>query len=196
MIAPDRVDRALDQAAQPVRPASRAAAATRGAWNRAASGLMSGSRPEPEAVTRSTGAGRSALASSASTRAAIALLQVGIVRPQVRAAGRVGLVVDGRRPRMEVTVRLEPLGDQLRADHRPAVRRVNQAACRLGRKQQLGQSPHDRRVGDRTENEGDGTGPQGRRQHRGSLNEVLLANRSRSASRPASRAGRWRYRSA
>ncbi len=85
----------------------------------AASGLMSGSRPEPEAVTRSTGAGLSAVALSASTRSAIGLAQVGIVGAQVRAAGRVRLVVDGRRARMEVTVRLEPLGDQLRADHRP-----------------------------------------------------------------------------
>ena len=49
------------------------------------------------------------------------LAQVGIVRPQVRAAGRVRLVVGGRGPRMEITVRLESLGDQLRADDGPSV---------------------------------------------------------------------------
>ena len=76
--------------------------ATRGAWYRAASGLMSGSSPEPDAVTRSTGTGWSGAAWRALSLLGDRLAQVGVVRAQVRAAGRVGLVIDGGRPRVEV----------------------------------------------------------------------------------------------
>ena len=48
----------------------------------AASGLMSGSSPEPEAVTRSTGAGSSVVALSAATRAAIAFRKSGLFVPR------------------------------------------------------------------------------------------------------------------
>ena len=58
------------------------AAATRATWYRAASGLMCGSRPLPEAVTRSTGAGLSGVAPRASARSATFLRRSGFFGPR------------------------------------------------------------------------------------------------------------------
>ena len=71
------------------------ARATRGIWNRAASGLMCGSRPLPEVVTRSTGIGPSARCPPPSVgqrRVAHARGKAGFRRPEVRPARCTGVV--------------------------------------------------------------------------------------------------------
>ena len=72
-------DLAFDQCADTLLPAGLRALATRGTWKSAASGEMSGSRPLPEVVTRSTGTGADgfsflSLSTSPLTRSASALL--------------------------------------------------------------------------------------------------------------------------
>ena len=102
------------------RPRSRA---TRGTWYSAAASEICGSRPLPEAVTRSTGTGfvlPGSAARSAATRPCTAVDQGRIQGSLVR-AGRHAAVVRhrprGRGPAPEILRRRERLPDQARADH-------------------------------------------------------------------------------
>ena len=71
------------------------ATATRGAWKSADCRLMSGSSPEPEAVTRSTGTGCSVVAPSAAVRPATRFRKSGFFVPRFEPLGRISLVVGG-----------------------------------------------------------------------------------------------------
>ena len=126
------------------------ALATRGTWKRAAAGVMSGSRPLAEVVTRSTGIGvpgfsLASLAASPLTRSISAWL-VGprFEPPELSAAcrardgfGRILRVGLGRRrwPAVEIFVAGEVLADQTRADNLAVL--LDQAAIRLMRKNEL-----------------------------------------------------------
>ncbi len=119
--------------------------ATRGIWNSAPSGLMSGSRPEAEVVTRSGGTatpGFSAFSLSASvlTRSISALLvgprfeRAGVLRVVGRRHGLAGVLRVGAARRrgaaVEVAVGREALADEARADDQTV--RLDQAALRPG----------------------------------------------------------------
>ena len=111
--------------------------------------LMCGSRPLPEAVTRSTGTGARASGSAARSASMRALHGVatsaGLVGPEVRAgrgAGVVGEGRGGRGPAPEVLRVAERLADQRRAD-RLAVPH-DQAAVGLVREDDLGDAGHRR----------------------------------------------------
>ncbi len=123
--------------------------ATRGTCAMAASGEISGSRPEPEVVSRSAGSvcrlGFSARRLAASLADPVDQLLIG--RSEVRAA-RAGRVVavgaGGRGPRMKVFVLVERLGDQLGAD-RLAVA-LDDAAARLIGKDRTSDPGDQRRI--------------------------------------------------
>ena len=112
--------------ARPVSAGMPRALATRAAWYSAAAMLMSGSRPLPDAVTRSTGTG-GVLSGSASRSALIAILhRIGerrIARALVGAGRRravVGLRRGRRRPAPEVLRVVERLADERRAHVLPS----------------------------------------------------------------------------
>ena len=86
-------------------------------------------------------AARLPLRTIASSRSCHGLQVVGIRRPVVAAAGRRGVVVHGRRPRMKVLGPLELLRDQPRADDR-AVAAANQAALGLRPEMPARPMPH------------------------------------------------------
>src|SRR5262249_4301300 len=86
--------------------------------------------------------------------------QVGMIRPQVGRSRGIRLVVDGRGAWMEITVRLEVLGNQLGADHRPVVA-IEQTSLRLRGEEPLGEPPDARRKRNRTEQERTCAGPEG-----------------------------------
>jgi hypothetical protein len=95
------------------------ALATRGIWKKAASGVMSGSRPEPEVVTRSMGTGLPGFSCGELVDGALDAVDERLVGlGQVGAAGGSGVVAvaGGRGARMEVLVGSEALRQQLRAD--------------------------------------------------------------------------------
>ena len=137
--------------ARSIRAADRGRPAARGPRRRgppgsgAASGLMCGSRPRPEAVTRSTGrrVPRRVAVERPRPRSAILSRRSGFLVAEVRAAGRVGgvgVVVDRRGAGVEVPVGGERLGDQRRADHR-AVAAVDQAPLGLVGEERAGPGP-------------------------------------------------------
>ena len=137
------------------------ALATRGTWNSAASGEMSGSRPLPEVVTRSTGTGVAGIFRLQLVDVVLDPVDQRLAgRAEVGAAGIGGVV--GRRhrlggirrvrrrgrrgPAVEIFVACELLPDQRGADHLAVL--LDQAALRLAREEHARRcrsSPADRR---------------------------------------------------
>ena len=131
-------------------PSCPASAATRGACSWALRTEMCGSRPEPDAVTASTGTSASAprpfSARYASTRSCDRREEVRVRRAEVRAArrGAVVAVTGRRRPRVEVLRRREVLADQRRADDDAVA--LDQRAVRLVVEHDLTDAGDEQRV--------------------------------------------------
>ena len=126
---------------------------------RALAGEMSGSMPEPDVVTASTGMSwivRPGLYGRSSSRIACAaafdvLGEVGVRRPEV-GEGRAAGVVGGRgrrRALVEVARARERLRGELRADDLAVA--LDQAAVRLVRERHLGEAGHHERVAEAEE---------------------------------------------
>ena len=127
--------------------------ATRATWYSAAAGLMCGSSPLPEAVTRSTGTGAvlsGSASRSASTRALTASASAGLSGPWLEPRRRAGVVaasapVAEARPQKYFG---SPKGCPIRrgADHLAVA--LDQAAVRLPREDRLRDAGHDQRIDD------------------------------------------------